>query len=50
MTGKFGTGGRGWILGNRTMQLWNKPPMNALGNFPFKPSTSKKRVKKVKCS
>jgi hypothetical protein len=32
---------------NRTTQLWNKLPMNALGNFPFKPSTLKKRVRKV---
>jgi hypothetical protein len=33
---------------NRTIQLWNNLPMNALGNFPFKPSTFKKRIRKVK--
>jgi hypothetical protein len=33
---------------NRTTQLWNKLPVNALGNFPFKPGTFKKRVRKVK--
>jgi len=32
---------------NRTIQLWNKLPMNALGTFPFKPSTFRKRVRKV---
>ena len=29
---------------NRTNQLWNKLPMNALGSFPFKPTTFRKRV------
>jgi len=33
---------------NRTIQLWKKVPMNALGNFPFIPTTFKKRVRKVK--
>ena len=32
---------------NRTIQLWNKLPMNALGTFPSKPSTYRKRVRKV---
>jgi len=32
---------------NRTIQLWNKLPMNALGTFPSKPSNFKKRVRKV---
>jgi len=32
---------------NRTSQLWNKLPMNALGTFPFKLSTFRKRVRKV---
>jgi hypothetical protein len=32
---------------NRTIQLWNKLPMNALGTFPSKPSTFRKRVRKV---
>ena len=32
---------------NRTIQLWNKLPMNALGTFPFKLSTYRKRVRKV---
>jgi len=32
---------------NRTIQLWNKLPMNALGNFPFKPNTFRKRVRIV---
>jgi hypothetical protein len=32
---------------NRTIQLWNKLPMNALGIFPSKPSTFRKRVRKV---
>jgi hypothetical protein len=39
---------------SRTIQLWNKLPLNSLGNFPFKPSTFRKRVRKVisevKCS
>ena len=29
---------------NRTIQLWNKLPMNALGSFPFKPRTLRKRI------
>jgi hypothetical protein len=32
---------------NRTIQLWNKLPMNALGNFPFNQSTFRKRVGKL---
>jgi len=32
---------------NRTIQLWNKVPMNALGTFPSKPRTFRKRVRKV---
>jgi len=32
---------------NRTIQLWNKLPMNALGTFPSKPSNFKERVRKV---
>ena len=32
---------------NRTIQLWNKPLVNALGTFPSKPSTIRKRVRKV---
>jgi hypothetical protein len=32
---------------NRTIQLWNKLPMNALGTFPFKLNTFRKRVRKV---
>ena len=32
---------------NRTIQLWNKLPMNALGTFPSKPSTFRNRVRKV---
>jgi len=32
---------------NRTSQLWNKLPMNALGTSPSKPSTYRKRVRKV---
>jgi len=32
---------------NRTIQLWNKLPMNGLGTFPSKPSNFKKRVRKV---
>jgi len=32
---------------NRTIQLWNKLPMNALGTFPSKLSTFRKRVRKV---
>jgi hypothetical protein len=31
---------------NRTIHLWNKLPMNALGTFPSKPSSFKK-VRKV---
>jgi len=33
---------------NRTIQLWTKLPVNALGNFLFKLSTFKYRVRKVK--
>jgi hypothetical protein len=29
---------------NRTIQLWKKLRMIALGSFPFKPSTFRKRV------
>jgi hypothetical protein len=32
---------------NRIIQLWNKQPLNALGTFPSKPSTFRKRVRKV---
>ena len=32
---------------NRTIQLWNKLPTNALGTFPSKPSNFRKRVRKV---
>jgi hypothetical protein len=31
----------------RTIQLWNKLLMNALGTFPFKPRNFRKRVRKV---
>jgi hypothetical protein len=31
----------------RTIKLWYKLPMNALRNFPSKPSTFRKRVRKV---
>jgi hypothetical protein len=30
----------------KTIQLWNKLHMNALGTFPSKPSTFRKRVRK----
>ena len=33
---------------SRTIQLLNKLPVNALGTFPSKPSTFRKRVRKVK--
>jgi len=41
MTGKLGTGGRGVISGNipflsRTIQLWNKLPMNDSGTSSSK--------------
>jgi len=32
---------------NRTIRLWNKLPMNALGNFPFNQSIFRKRVGKL---
>ena len=32
---------------NRTIQLWNKLSVNAVGTFPSKPSTFWKRVRKV---
>jgi hypothetical protein len=32
---------------NRTIQLWNKLPMNALGTFPSKLSSFGKRVRKA---
>jgi len=32
---------------NRTIRLWNKLPMNALGTFPIKQSTFKKRIRKA---
>jgi len=52
MTGYLGTGDIGGISGkipfeNRTIQLWNKLPMNVLGTFPSKLSTFRKRVRKV---
>ena len=31
----------------RTIQLWNKLPMNVLGTFPSKPNTFRRRVRKV---
>jgi hypothetical protein len=31
---------------NRTIQLWNKLPANALGTLPCKPSNFRKRVRK----
>jgi hypothetical protein len=39
---------RKYYFVNKTIHLWNKLPMNALGNFPFKLSTCKKKVRKVK--
>jgi len=42
-----GTDLRKYSFVNRTIQLWNKLPMNALGTFPFKLSTFRKRVRKV---
>jgi hypothetical protein len=56
-----GTGDHDWKIRNsrqrteigkysfvyRTIQLWNKLPMNALGTFPSKLSTFRKRVRKV---
>jgi hypothetical protein len=52
MTGYLGTGDTGGISGkilfeNRTIQLWNKLPMNGSGNFPSNPSTFRKRVRNV---
>ena len=32
---------------NRAIQLWNKPPVNALGTFPSEPSIFRKGVRKV---
>jgi hypothetical protein len=32
---------------NKTIRLWNKLPINALGNFPFYLSTFRKRVGKL---
>jgi hypothetical protein len=32
---------------NRTIQLWNKLPADALATFPFKQSIFRKRVRKV---
>jgi hypothetical protein len=32
---------------NRTIRLWNKLPMNALGYFPIEIITFRKRVRKV---
>jgi hypothetical protein len=52
MTGKFRnrrqrTDIRKYSFVNRTIQLWNKLPLNALGNFCFKPSTFRKRFRIV---
>jgi hypothetical protein len=32
---------------NRTIQFWNQPPADALGNLSCKPSNFRKRVRKV---
>ena len=32
---------------NRTIQYWNQSPAEVLGNFPCKPKTFKKRVRKM---
>jgi hypothetical protein len=52
MTGKFRNRKqrmniRKYYFVNRTIQLWNKLPMNPLGNFPFKMSTFRRRVRIV---
>jgi len=38
---------RKYSIVNRTIQLWSKLHMNALGTFPSKPSTLRKRVRNV---
>ena len=52
MTGKFRnrrqrTDIRKYFFVNRTIQLWDKLPLNDLGNFHFEPSTFRKRVRKM---
>jgi hypothetical protein len=49
MIGKLGTGskGRKYSFVNRTIQLLNQLPADALGTFPCKPSIFRKRVRKV---
>jgi hypothetical protein len=32
---------------NRTIKIWNQLPEEALGTFPCKPNTFRKRVRKV---
>jgi hypothetical protein len=38
---------RKYAFVNRTIQLWNQLPADALGTFPCKPSIFRKRVRKV---
>jgi hypothetical protein len=44
---KQGTDIRKYSFVNKTMQLWNQLPADALGTVSCKPSNSRKRVRKV---
>jgi hypothetical protein len=47
MIGKLGAGSKGQISENRTLQLWNQLPADALGTLSYKSSNFRKRVRKV---
>jgi hypothetical protein len=44
---KHRTDFRKYSFVNKTIQLWNQLPADALGTFPCKPSIFRKRVRKV---
>jgi hypothetical protein len=52
MIGKLGAGSKGQIseencFENRTIQLWNQVPTDALGTLSYKPNYFRKMVRKV---
>jgi hypothetical protein len=44
---RYSSGGPIYSFVNRTIQLWNKLPADALGTLSCKPSNFRKRVRKV---
>jgi hypothetical protein len=47
MIGKLGAEGERQMSENRTIQLWNQLPADALGSLSSKSSNFRKRVRKV---